>query len=548
MMAFYGQLSSRRALWQGSDFLRDAGPLRRRPILRLQDGSHVAPFDENDHARAYLVTDEDMHTSLPVVKLALTRDEGAARFLTALGIPKFDKVAEVTERILPKYQSEVSIDEHLQDMDRIVRAYHTDSRKGQGRLQERLQMTPFVLVEAWDRGRQWFCLPSEAYFRSGELEIYFEGNEEFGFVSDRYTREIREMLMKLGVSEAVRVHRQAPNSQDFVIIADRRGWHLRALGGFDPGISVEGLKHAIAKPTADKSAFIWNSIARPHSACIAGTVQTSTKQNYQNSKSETRVSAFGQTLRESRWLPRKDGSFAKPSELALDDLPASFERNQQLAIQLGMESDVLTQLAAKAGLDPQLLALAKQHAIEFRAWATKLSAQGTKPAFPVRASANPGRRQARVADEYALATRREYDTRERSVRTSRGTIDPHVYLRSNYTNEQDQLICQICKDVMPFRKRNGEYYFEAVEVLPGDLLPREEEKQFLALCPVCAAMYREFVKADEVALEEFRGAVLAAQDCEVQLKLGDLPTSVRFVETHFLDLRKILESEDEDAD
>jgi hypothetical protein len=101
---------------------------------------------------------------------------------------------------------------------------------------------------------------------------------------------------------------------------------------------------------------------------------------------------------------------------------------------------------------------------------------------------------------------------------------------------------------MPFRKRNGEYYFEAVEVLPGDLLPREEEKQFLALCPVCAAMYREFVKADEVALEEFRGAVLAAQDCEVQLKLGDLPTSVRFVETHFLDLRKILESEDEDAD
>lgn len=546
LMRYYGLLNEQRALWRNSDYLGVAGPLRHQPILRLQDGSHVAPFDENDHPRAYLASDEDLHTSLPVVKLALTRDEGAARFLTALGIPKLDKVAEVIERILPKYQSEVSIDEHLRDMDRILQAYQTDSRKGQGKLQERLESTPFVLVEAWDRGHERFCLPAEAYFRSSELEIYYQGNEEIGFASDRYTKAMREMLKALGVSSAVRVHREAPNSQGFVIIADMHSWHQRAVGGFDPGIRVEGLEHAIANPTVDKSAFIWNSIARPHSACIAGTVQTSTKQNYQNSRSETRVSSFGQTLRESRWLPRKDGSFAKPSELVLDDLLASFERNQQLAIQLGMESDVLTQLAAEAGLDPQLLALAKQHAIEFRAWATKLSAQDTKPAFPVRASADPDRRQARLDDEYAVAARREYEIRERSVRASRGTVDPHGYLRSNYTNEKEQLICQICKDVMPFRKRTGEYYFEAVEVLPGHLLPHEEEEQFLALCPVCAAMYWEFVKKDEAALERFRSAVLTAQNCEIPVELGDLYTSVRFVEKHFLDLKTILTSEDED--
>jgi hypothetical protein len=47
---------------------------------------------------------------------------------------------------------------------------------------------------------------------------------------------------------------------------------------------------------------------------------------------------------------------------------------------------------------------------------------------------------------------------------------------------------------MPFKKRNGEYNFEAVGIFSRNHLPIEHEAQFLALCPLCSARYKEFVK------------------------------------------------------
>ena len=103
------------------------------------------------------------------------------------------------------------------------------------------------------------------------------------------------------------------------------------------------------------------------------------------------------------------------------------------------------------------------------------------------------------------------------------------------------MVCQICKEEMPFRKRDGEYYFEAVEALSRDHFVKEHEAQFLALCPLCAAMYKEFVKHDEGAMESLKNALINSEDAEVPLQLGELGTSVRFVESHFLDIKTIIE-------
>ena len=108
------------------------------------------------------------------------------------------------------------------------------------------------------------------------------------------------------------------------------------------------------------------------------------------------------------------------------------------------------------------------------------------------------------------------------------------------TNEAGQMVCQICKEEMPFRKRDGEYYFEAVEALSKDYFSREHEAQFLALCPLCAAMYRGFVKFDEIAMKDLNHALKNSEEPEVSLHLGELETSIRFVESHFSDIRTIL--------
>lgn len=54
------------------------------------------------------------------------------------------------------------------------------------------------------------------------------------------------------------------------------------------------------------------------------------------------------------------------------------------------------------------------------------------------------------------------------------------------------------------------------------------------------AMYTEFVKRDPIAIEQVANALLASQEPEVPLELGDLKTSVRFVDLHFRDLKTIL--------
>ena len=62
------------------------------------------------------------------------------------------------------------------------------------------------------------------------------------------------------------------------------------------------------------------------------------------------------------------------------------------------------------------------------------------------------------------------------------------YLRQQYTNEDTDQICQICKDVLPFKLDNGLHFFEAVEFLPE--LRRHHPQNYLCLCPNHSAMFR----------------------------------------------------------
>ena len=163
-----------------------------------------------------------------------------------------------------------------------------------------------------------------------------------------------------------------------------------------------------------------------------------------------------------------------------------------------------------------------------------------QPSFPSKPVATPERRQERLGEQLSDAPEKEDEKRERSVRTTRGTVDPASRLKNQYTNESGQMVCQICEKEH-FRKRDGEHYFEAVEALSRDFFPKEHESQFLALCPLCAAMYKEFIKKDENAMADLKMELSDADDCVVPLKLGEQKTSIRFFEDHFMDLKVILE-------
>ena len=547
---FYEFLSDQKALWRPPRWKYDEpGILQNKPILRLQDGRHENPFWYDGSPNAYLAVGTDTETRLPIVKIELSRRGEVRQFLEALGIPELDLVEEVIKTILPKYTDtvDVSIEENKRDLLKIARAYLTDSQEKKSRLVQQLEETPFILAECAGTGKTGYRKPEQVYFENDELRMYFCDNESFTYVKPDHPQSA--LFRDLGVKETVRISKKEKDSQGNISIVRYRGLHERGLNGFDPDIHVDGLECAISHSTPEKSAFIWNEMAIPHSNCIRGIVEKSTRQTYENSKREEQLSNFGELLIETAWLPDSNGKMHKPCDLTLDDLPKSFDRDERLADQLGMKKKLQEKLVEEAvksfGFDSgeeakEVAELKRKDPEGYKKWRESYK---QRVAFPESTTQAPERRQKRIGEQYGNAPKKEYELRERSDRTSRGAIDPTQQLREQYTNEDGQMICQICEKEMPFKKRDGEYYFEAVEALSKDYLPKEHEVQFLALCPVCAARYKEFVKNDEDAMRKLHRALKQSDELEVPLTLGEWETSIRFVETHRIDMKTILQQE-----
>lgn len=132
VVKFYNFLSGQTALLRTPKFAyvggkkvttREAGLLYTKPIIRLADDKHVAPFTEDDKPNAYLPG--DFASSPKTVKKSLADVEDARRFLTSLGFSSFDIYAEVVEQILPKYKQDpisVGDEEGLEDSRKIAQA------------------------------------------------------------------------------------------------------------------------------------------------------------------------------------------------------------------------------------------------------------------------------------------------------------------------------------------------------------------------------------------------------------------------------------------
>jgi hypothetical protein len=579
IIQFYNFLGNDRSkLWKKPDSV-----LRKKKILRLENNYHVIPFLGDGRPSAYLPSSSK--TNFPTIKKNIFEDIGSANFLRSLGLFEPDLFAEVIEFVLPKYSEgsfQGDFQENIEDLRKINKVLNTPlhdnsqntlgkikillSKLGLERFLEILErqkepekLIPVLLnmvfpsiklIRAINGHSKNYRAPKDVYLNCDDLRMYFDDNPDTWFVDTSYPEDLKPLFKKLSVNDRPRVERKSKNDKGHVVIQDSHGSHKRGLNGFDPDIEVDGLKFAIEHPTLEKSEFIWNHVAIKNSDCIRGIVESSSRKTYEDSNKREEISHnFGRLLMDTPWLPDKQGNFHKPAELKLDDLPESFVRDEKLANQLGMKKNVVAKLAEEAGIPVEVIQKAKMFAdvppeIQKKIDSLLFQYDKRKPKFPQRIPTSPERRQERLAEQMNDAPEKEYEQRNRSVRTTKGAIDPILWLRNQYTNDAGQMICQICKEEMPFRKRDGEYYFEAVEALSRDHFAKEHEAQFLALCPLCAAMYNEFVKHDEGAMESLKNALINSEDAEVPLQLGELDTSVRFVESHFLDIRTIIEAQE----
>lgn len=560
---FYGSLLNRESLWEEPSWKSNSGGiLRSKPILRLTNGSQEFPFkSDNRTPNVFLPPPE--RTDFPVVSRLIIADKQALTFLKRLGLSEPDIFDDIVEKIFPKYvkytESMISDTEHQSDMRKIARALGSDSVAGKKKVLEEAKKIPF-LKAILPTGKTLFKKPTEIYFNTDELRLYFSEAEDVYFLHNEYTsfNIDTDILQELGVSKLPRKLEisDLPAEEEREYMVEENRW-MEITKNYD----LHGLKNFIDiiqrstdfKEQKNLASVLWGFL-KDYIKSDKHFFQARYEWFYRKDRKKYVSSKILIQLKSSKWIPTKDGVLETPNAITSAQLLDGFRDAIELIENLGIVEAVDPNendwagvkekyYAAKLGVSLDNIEFVKNNPKEFQQWKAAMISLKERPAFPARPVANSERRQEHLLDNFSVAPYKEYKKRERSVRTTRNTIDPATWLREQYTNETGQMVCQICKNEMPFKKRNGEYYFEEKEILSKKYLPKEYEAQHLALCPLCAAKYEEFVKNDDDAMSALKKNIIMAENDEIPLSLGDgdEEVSIRFVESHLHDLKVILD-------
>lgn len=507
------------------------------PIVRLESGEQVVPKGKDGQPNAYLPPQDGSVelNGLPMVKASLLTKQDVVDFLQDdldLGPPDLADFA--LTRILPKYrkaEKEVSVARWKKDFRIVVSGLATDSNEKKGRLLEAIRAAAFLIgVHSSNRTDLKLVKPSQLYLSSPEVDEYFAGDETFYITpSDFYEQGDPEALVSMGVARTPRIVRRTKDYLGHVSITSSHGWHKRGLDGFDPEWAIDGLAGALQTPTPVRSKLIWRLLLAD-SSCIRGVVESSTRQSFENPKREEVISATGRLLMETPWLLGDRGTFVRPCDIALDELPPGFEKAsteaRALAEKLGMKkSEEQEAIAVLARGDARKRKIAeylmnasddvmdkfeklipKQRELpEFKSFKEGIQslhrvavgnpAEGRGGAAPV---SNPERyrRTAEDAVREAVTTHR---TSPRIVTFSVARDLSSNKLAREFLEQEYQGRCQVTGQT--FQKRTGGNYFEALSLVGRlDAEHLNDPGNMLCLCADVAAqfMYAEFAWLDSV--------------------------------------------------
>ena len=360
---FYWFLYQHPALWREPRHPGEQpGSARRTPIIRLEDGSHVAPFDASGRPAAYLPSTAE--TEFATVRRTVAALPDARQFLKALGLAEPDIVAEVLDRVLPRYHdadvATLDAAQRYADLEVVARALAQAPLAGRERLLEQLRQTAFLVGENAATGESRLRRPGELYLRTKTLEIYFDGNPDAWLADDGYGPWLAQ-LRGMGVAGEVRLDAREADPLGYVLIAEEFARNERGVAGFDPSATLDGLEHALSHPTAARSEYIWNVLLAPNRHLIAGVVEKSPRREFAGASRESTLSPIGELASAAAWLPAPDGTFRRPADLDVADLPPSYQREDVLAQALGMTQPVIDEANRQLGFPPDFLRRLSMH-------------------------------------------------------------------------------------------------------------------------------------------------------------------------------------------
>lgn len=315
--------------------------------------------------------------------------------------------------------------------------------------------------------------------------------------------------------------------------------------------SIVDLEKYLQKNNALTSKLIWNAlIAAPAESVCA---EFAFNKNHKKSGDSQLV----QKLKNSCWVPDRAGVFKKPSEMTKDILRDDFKYeirpNLLDAIGFGEQAiDSNKKHAVQSYFKDQgvnadeleeFVKLKKEFNVSLEDFRKFAVTQKRKefPSAPLNTT-NSEVRKRKLIENLEDEPEKESTRIERSIQRDlpEVKVKAKAYLRGKYRNNDHELICQCCREEMPF-KINEYHYFEAVQCV--DNFKKFVKQNYLALCPTCAAKYKYVRETTDDDMRRYLIENSSPEDSTsviIPIRLAGENRTIEFVVTHWFDLKTIL--------
>jgi hypothetical protein len=320
-----------------------------KPIIRLSNGKHVAPYDRHGNRQAWLPSESESY--FDTVKSTLIEDKEAKEFLEKIGLEKPDLLAEFKKYIAPRYEDEsprVEIEKYLQDISMAIETYreYRNQPEKKGELVNTIKSLYFIKAQNAGTGNKLFKKPNQVSLPTKELEMWFQGNGQAHFVDEKIRLnfinkgiEFKEFFSAIGVSNEIRFIEQLNFNMRDYYCENYHKYGKFEPKDFRPDFDIEGLNYSLDNINMDRSKVIWK-IALIKSNHIttckvrSAKFQRSLDGQYDNKipserpKEKVLESIAGKLLKEKHWLYDRQGNLIqKPiSEISLDDLHYYYDK------------------------------------------------------------------------------------------------------------------------------------------------------------------------------------------------------------------------------
>lgn len=302
---FYYYLSKSVSLWQKkSAAYASDGLLRNKPFIRLENNSHIKPFNENERPQVFLFDENNTYFSM--VKKRISESDITKDFFNLIGIKKPDEIDEVIKFILPLYNSNVlpSVDQNISHINKIMDIFRKDIPNKQLLIQKLKETRIFLGLNKLTRKSSYF-MPDELflplkYSGNDMLEKFFEGNPEINFLTEEY-----EDIFK-------------NNDNDFLNKLGFKSSPVDKKSIFKEPVII-GIDNLLNKISVSKSCVLWRFIIDAFKRNINPFYFSTAN----NPKQETEILKM---LKTKSWLPnKKDKKFYPPLSMLISDLPDEFD-------------------------------------------------------------------------------------------------------------------------------------------------------------------------------------------------------------------------------